>query len=448
MKKVAASIGDAAGSWTSPQDRDNNSTTDNGSGNVRVTATWNANTPADPDADPPTAEVPMYASVTITGVQGGDIGSVIDKQQVDNSDPKDGDFDDDGDVKANAKMITGLPGFSHGFDITDGERTAIVFTDIEQQKGAVAAVTLKKAVNIVNGAVVVSRIGLPDDATTLENATYDHDGDSSTNALTGVTFTCTSSLAANCSYTIEDGKLKSMSGYVMSVSATTEFVLKAAQGAVADATYLAFGVWMDVDGDGDNTNALAPELGAFAGGGDAVGGNIEAVTGTATYSGKAAGVYTQGSSVDYFHADATLTADFGKKPTSGADTVNGTVKGTIDNIMAGGMATGDVITLGGAKTNGAIADAAGITDSATFAGVAHMGSGTTKNSITTYKYEGSWDGSFYNPVDIPAGEENAGQNDLTKAPGSAAGTFGVTGTEGEGDDAVTTSYVGAFGAHK
>ena len=33
------------------------------------------------------------------------------------------------------------------------------------------------------------------------------------------------------------------------------------------------------------------------------------------------------------------------------------------------------------------------------------------------------------------------------APGAVAGTFGVTGTMGMGDDAVTRSYLGAFGAH-
>ena len=124
--------------------------------------------------------------------------------------------------------------------------------------------------------------------------------------------------------------------------------------------YLAFGVWMDEDGSTDEGNQ--PDLGAFADGGSIVNADIDNVTGTATYRGAAAGVYTQGKAVDYFHADATLTADFGKKPTSGTDAVNGTVKGTIDNIMAGGMATGDVITLGGAKTNNAIADAATIGD--------------------------------------------------------------------------------------
>ena len=83
-----------------------------------------------------------------------------------------------------------------------------------------------------------------------------------------------------------------------------------------------------------------------------------------------------------------------------------------------------------------------------------MGPGTTKNNITTYIYTGSWDGSFYNPA-MMKGEDGL-VDDLTKAPGSVAGTFGVTGTDDMGTttgadptaDDVITSYVGAFGAHK
>ena len=78
-----------------------------------------------------------------------------------------------------------------------------------------------------------------------------------------------------------------------------------------------------------------------------------------------------------------------------------------------------------------------------FSGAAHMGSGTT------YTYTGSWSGRLYNPARNAADTAN----DYTKAPGSAAGTFGITGTDDMGtasdtSDDVTTSYVGAFGAHK
>ena len=55
----------------------------------------------------------------------------------------------------------------------------------------------------------------------------------------------------------------------------------------------------------------------------------------------------------------------------------------------------------------------------------------------THTFNGTWSGGFFGN-----GEET------TDHPGSVAGTFGVTDTTGTGDDAVTESYVGAFGAHQ
>ena len=54
-----------------------------------------------------------------------------------------------------------------------------------------------------------------------------------------------------------------------------------------------------------------------------------------------------------------------------------------------------------------------------------------------HTFNGTWSGGFFGN-----GEET------TDHPGSVAGTFGVTDTTGTGDDAVTESYVGAFGAHQ
>ena len=435
--KVAARIAAAANSTGRNDSRS--------SGSVSVTATWNANTPAAPDADPPTKEVPMYATVAITGLPGSDVSSVIDKQQVDAN--NDGDYDDDNDTKANARVIDGLPGFPHGFDVNAGnDERVIVFTDIEQEKGATAAVTLKEAVTLNNQNAVASRVVLPDNATNLNNPSYDHDGDPDTNALPSATLTCGSSQATDCSYTIKDGKLTSLVGYKVSVTAAANFELKAAQAAVPDTSYLTLGFWIDADNSGDE--GLTPDFGAFAGGGSAVTGDIENVvkgTGTATYKGVATGVYTQGSSVDYFQGDAELDVDFGD-----AD-ANGTIKGTIDNITAGGVSKSDIIKLSGPLANTAITETATITDQAAFSGVAHMGAGTTKDNITTYTYDGSWSGSFYNAGKEPDPDPNVDEIDV--APLSVAGTFGVTGTDNMGtkddtSDDVTTSYVGAFGAHK
>ena len=57
--------------------------------------------------------------------------------------------------------------------------------------------------------------------------------------------------------------------------------------------------------------------------------------------------------------------------------------------------------------------------------------------LMTHTFNGTWSGGFFGN-----GEK------MTDHPGSVAGTFGVTNTTGTGDDAVTESYVGAFGAHR
>ena len=59
-----------------------------------------------------------------------------------------------------------------------------------------------------------------------------------------------------------------------------------------------------------------------------------------------------------------------------------------------------------------------------------------------YPYNGTWTGQFYGPA---AESEESKSRRFRLA---AAGTFGVSGKMGTGDDAVTRSYVGAFGARK
>ena len=87
-----------------------------------------------------------------------------------------------------------------------------------------------------------------------------------------------------------------------------------------------------------------------------------------------------------------------------------------------------------------------ITAAGAFAGDARMGFKETIDAVTTYHHNGSWSGQFYNGT-----ADDTTTNDVDEsqvAPGSVAGTFGVTGTTGEGDSAMTRSYLGAFGAHK
>jgi len=132
-------------------------------------------------------------------------------------------------------------------------------------------------------------------------------------------------------------------------------------------------------------------------------------------------------------------ADFGAIDTDAekatdppADTSAGMISGTIDRIVAGGMSMSDVIKL----------NSAALTEDGGFAGNARMGPATVKDNVATYDYNGHWGGQFYGPE---AEDDAKGVDTL---PPAAAGTFGVTGTMGEGDDAMTRSYVGAFGARR
>ena len=263
------------------------------------------------------------------------------------------------------------------------------------------------------------------------NITID-DGTDTRLAIMG-TLTCPS--AATCSVeTDSDGKVTAISGYKFSGSRSASAAVRESNGINND--YLVFGVWMD--------DASTPIVGAFANGATTFNPGVHttrgddntwaALVGKATYKGSAAGLYTKGTSVDFFKGDATLEANFGKAPTTGVDTVLGTITGTIGNIMAGGMATGDVISL----NDGNIADGGAIS------GNARMGAYTVKGDVATYPYNGTWSGQFHGP------DAKSGAKGAAALPSDVVGTFGVTGTDDMGTtttkDDVTTSYVGSFGA--
>ena len=99
---------------------------------------------------------------------------------------------------------------------------------------------------------------------------------------------------------------------------------------VAAADYLAFGYWLYVPEDREDSNAY--EFGTFGQVGDLFDmGNLRGLEGTATYVGDAAGLYFVGAlsnsaAVGYFTADVQLDADFG----TSSDT--GTIEGMVDNL--------------------------------------------------------------------------------------------------------------------
>ena len=446
IKAVSEAIVAAAGSAT---DADNDSTTENGDSDDSASATWVADTPDDPDTDDDNEFVAGLPIVTVTDVGTGDIVS----------ETRASDADADPAIVNNADKIRGLPDFMQGFDITaeatEGDRHVIAFTDIEKAEPASPEVFLGDPVTIINRRAVASRLVIPEgttigiDGTIPAAALYDHDDDPDTAGLTA-TYTCGSAQATDCSFEIdEDGKVTLLDGYVVSVNFNAAdaatFSLKDAVLEMPDTTYLAFGVWLN-EADSDNAvDGVQPSFGAFAGGGDRLD-NVDliAVTGTANYNGDATGVYTEGDSVDYFYGDASLTATFGPAeadddatPAITAANAQGSIRGTISGIVAGGVSMSDVINLNSAALT---TDA-----SAGFNGNARMGPAAVTDDEATYKYNGSWGGHFYNQA--MDDEDTDANESLTTAPGSVAGTFGVTGSDGGADDP-TRTYVGAFGAHK
>ena len=249
-----------------------------------------------------------------------------------------------------------------------------------------------------------------------------------------------------------DGKITSVVGYrFYADEVTTETTTTTVTQNETD--YLAIGVWLHAPGD-RNTGADT-EAGVFATGNDEVTVplTLTVLTGSASYRGPATGVHTDGSSVDFFQGTANLTANFGDTPDDDtedgvpvADTAPGTISGSIDNIKTGNGRTNqpphDSIQLGEA----AIAP--------DMNGIAVMGPPVVNDPRmpATYSYTGRWDASFFgNNPDADAMTDD-GTSDIVKQrgayPDSVAGTFGVTGSEGEGDDPVTHSFIGAFGAHK
>ena len=329
-------------------------------------------------------------------------------------------------------------------DAGDVKTRILVFTDKEQATAPKAG----SNVSISNVAAVASRINLTDAATDLSDAnvaSYDHDGDGE-NPLTTAAVVCPEGVS--CTFTIEGGKVTAISGYLVNASGAIPAVA-----SMDDDTYLAFGVWMqETLVDGTNTYLF----GAFADGGSAydnTGGAVAPIVGTATYNGSAAGVKSTASAVDYFSGDATLTANFGEPGTAddpaAADDEMGSVTGMIHNIMVGGEAMDGAIYLDAVDDVEATDGIQSISETGTFDGRARMGAATT-NPLTgavTYPFNGTWQGTFYNQV---AEDADTTALEATMPPMSAAGTFGVT----MGDDATTmdvdetTSYVGAFGAHR
>ena len=98
-----------------------------------------------------------------------------------------------------------------------------------------------------------------------------------------------------------------ITGYTFTGSRAAVEAVTAAN-ATENNDYLLFGLWSDESDDG-----ATDAFGAFASGGANYPVNVQnAVTGTANYSGKAAGAHHRtGEGVNWFDGNASLTANFG-----------------------------------------------------------------------------------------------------------------------------------------
>ena len=368
--------------------------------------TFAAEWPADTDGDQ-SAEGMLQVTSTIGS------GTAIVSETAGTDANGDGDFEDAGDTAPNARKIDGIGAFVHGFDISSGGTRVLAFTDRVQATAAVTAVTGITLDNVEADAAKIDKLGTKS-GDTYTGVEYDDDGDDNTPAVMG-TLTCPSG-GDPCSLTISEDTVTEIERYRFTGSRT------AVEGRDADPNddYLLLGIWLDEAAGGEDT------FGAFGVGGPGhafTAGNVDALEGTATYEGKAVGAHHKtGVGINWFDADAMLTAKFGD------ETVAGTIEGTIDNIRVnGGDAMNDPIHL----VETTIAPGAHNFDGNAVKG---MQSGVGQ---ATHEFNGTWSGGFFGD-----GEE------ATEHPMSVAGTFGVTRETGTGADTVTESYVGAFGAHK
>ena len=171
--------------------------------------------------------------------------------------------------------------------------------------------------------------------------------------------------------------------------------------------WLAGGIWVYKPASG---RADDYEFGAYADGADPyTDSDINSVSGTADYEGGATGVYTDGSSNEFFDADVELMANFNAN----------TISGRVDNFyIDDDRVSGNPVLL---------------LNTASFSSDNFFTSTTstpTGQPFEGNRWSGKWGGQFYN-------------GSGSQQPGAVAGTFGAV-----NDNDATESIVGVFGAYK
>ena len=187
-----------------------------------------------------------------------------------------------------------------------------------------------------------------------------------------------------------------------------------------DTNYLSAGYWAFLPNERTVAATGSLSFGAFADGTDPFEqANVGGLTGTATYTGGAGGVFVLGAGEDTqispFGAAVSLTADFGD------GSALGSISGSISEVEdTRGNELGAVVTLGTAPISGG--------NSGSFTGETSMTFGDDDAT-----YSGSWGGHFL------------GNGAATDQPEGVVGTFGATTDEGQ---TPTRSLVGAFAARR
>ena len=198
-----------------------------------------------------------------------------------------------------------------------------------------------------------------------------------------------------------------------------------------DANYLYYGWWVSKDKDGMPTaaSAFAGVFGAIAG---LTAGNApDEITGSATYSGNAAGKFAMSNPLDgtgrggHFTADANLTAKFGANTAPN----NGGVSGTINNFRLndGSEDAGWSVELKRAGWDSG-AD--------TFGGTGNEAMTVWSINGNKAPESGTWSGTMYD--EMPGG---APDGDGSTVPTTVTGTF-------YSEFSTIGRMVGAFGANK
>ena len=276
------------------------------------------------------------------------------------------------------------------------------------------------------------------------------------------TYSCNPAGGTDCAATYSSATGISLAG----PAGATGWRFTPASGAMTsekDSNYLFFGWWLrTVDGEPEMASAFYGKLGTIS---DTNGDDTEdtlalsAISGSATYSGHAAGKFAishpiNGGDAGHFTADATLTAKFGTSEGAG-------VTGVIDNFMANGEAVpwsvalnNNTLVSAAAADTPLAADAAEPADvragsnlSATgainpafnYAWTAGNEARTTVWSIdrTAAAASGTWSAQMYDEKPGPSGPNLPG--DGSNIPTSVIGTF-------QSQFGSDHSMVGAFGA--